>query len=80
MDVKIGDTVEVVDILFDRVRDLCSSSGIRAGQTLRCDRRTPFHLLLQREDGGTVKIDRFYACFVGVRPVAAGRRASPFRS
>ncbi len=74
-DVKAGERVEVVDIVFETIRELCPTLGIHLGDVLHCQRRTARDMLLLRGDGGQVTVDRFYASFVEIRTVDQSRLA-----
>lgn len=73
-DVRVGELVEVGDIVFESLRDLCPTLGVIRGATLRCLGRTPADVVLRRDDGQRIAVDRFYACFIGVRSAAASTR------
>ncbi len=74
-EVKTGERVEVVDIVFDTIRELCPTLGIHLGDVFRCRERTSHAVLLMRGDGAQVEVDRFYASFVQVRTVDQTRLA-----
>jgi hypothetical protein len=75
VDASNGEDVEVVEILFDSIRERCVAGGVSPGMAYRCVGLTPTHVLLRGTDGHDVKVDRFYACFVGVVP--ADQRGRP---
>jgi len=68
-EVTVGERIEVVDIVFETIRELCPLLGINPGDTLRCEERTPREVLLRRGDGRRVAVDRFYAAFVRIREI-----------
>jgi hypothetical protein len=69
-DVTDGELVQVAGGLFDVVRRICPTVGIHPGDTVTCQGRTLRQVLLRRTDGRDVSIDRFYASFIEVVPVA----------
>lgn len=72
-EVKTGERVEVVEIVFDTIRELCPT--LRVGDVFRCKERTSRAVMLSRGDGAQVVVDRFYASFVQVRSVDQTRLA-----
>lgn len=74
-----GETLEVSCILFDGVRAVCESAGIRRGDRVRCRDATPSRLYLETESGRVTQLDRRWAQFVeateaaraGLRPMVA---------
>lgn len=69
IDIHVGERVAVGAVLFDIVRDHCSSVGIRPGVVMRCECCTTRSVLLQRDDGMRIELDRVYAAFVEVQPL-----------
>lgn len=74
-EVKAGERIEVVEIVFDTIRELCPTLGIHLGDVFRCRERTSRAVMLMRGDGAQVVVDRFYASFVQVRSVDQTRLA-----
>ncbi len=66
IDITVGERVAVGAVLFDTVRDHCSAIGIQPGVVMRCECCTSRSVLLQREDGMRIEVDRVYAAFVEV--------------
>jgi hypothetical protein len=76
-EVTAGERVEVVDIVFETIRELCPLLGINPGDVLRCEERTTREVLLRRGDGSHVAVDRFYASFVRIRAAEQSKFAAP---
>ena len=66
IDITVGERVAVGAVLFEIVRTHCSSVGIQPGVVMRCQCCTSRSVLLQREDGMQIEIDRVFAAFVEV--------------
>lgn len=66
IDIHVGERVAVGAVLFDIVRDHCSSVGIQPGVVMRCECCTSRSVLLRRDDGMRIELDRVYAAFVEV--------------
>ena len=66
IDITVGERVAVGAVLFDVVRHHCSALGIQPGVVMRCECCTSRSVLLRREDGVRVEVDRVYAAFVEV--------------
>lgn len=69
-----GETVEVGDILFDGVRALCETAGIRPGIRVRCRDASPTQLLLETEAGRVANLERRWAEFIEATDLLADRR------
>ena len=69
IDIALGERVTVGAVLFEIVRNHCSSVGIQPGVVMRCQCCTSRSVLLQREDGMQIEIDRVFAAFVEVHPL-----------
>jgi hypothetical protein len=69
IDITVGERVAVGAVLFEIVRNHCSSVGIQPGVIMRCQCCTSRSVLLQREDGMQIEIDRVFAAFVEVHPL-----------
>ncbi|WP_309673328.1 hypothetical protein [Gemmatimonas sp.] len=69
IDIHVGERVAVGAVLFDIVRDHCLSVGIHPGVVMRCERCTSRSVMLQRDDGMRIELDRVYAAFVEVQPL-----------
>jgi len=69
IDITVGERVTVGAVLFEIVRNHCSSVGIQPGVIMRCQCCTSRSVLLQREDGMQIEIDRVFAAFVEVHPL-----------
>lgn len=67
IDITVGERVAVGAVLFDIVRNHCSSVGIQPGVVMRCECCTSRSVLLRREDGIQIELDRVYAAFVEVK-------------
>lgn len=67
IDIRVGERVAVGAVLFDVVRDHCLSVGIQTGVVMRCECCTSRSVLLQRDDGMHIELDRVYAAFVEVQ-------------
>ena len=76
-EVTAGERFEVVDIVFETIRELCPLLGINPGDVLRCEDRTSREVLLRRGDGRHVAVDRFYAAFVRIRTADPSRSSTP---
>ena len=59
-----GETLQVGDILFDGVRALCETAGIRPGVRVRCRESSPTLLQLETEAGRVTNLERRWAAFV----------------
>lgn len=71
-DASLDEKVRIRDIYFDVVRQRCSNSGLRVGDTVRVARQTTHELVLTMDGRTPVTLDRFFACFVEiVAPAAA---------
>lgn len=66
VDVTVGERVAVGAVLFDIVRHHCSAIGIQPGVVMRCECCTPRSVLLRRDDGVRIELDRVFAAFVEV--------------
>ncbi len=66
IDIHVGERVAVGAVLFDIVRDHCSSVGIQPGVVMRCECCTSRSVRLRRDDGMRIELDRVYAAFVEV--------------
>ncbi len=66
IDIHVGERVAVGAVLFEIVRDHCSSVGIQPGVVMRCECCTSRSVLLRRDDGMRIELDRLYAAFVEV--------------
>lgn len=66
IDIHVGERVAVGAVLFDIVRDHCSSVGIQPGVVMRCECCTSRSVLLRRDDGMRIELDRVFAAFVEV--------------
>jgi hypothetical protein len=71
-DASEGELVEILDIVFESLRDVYPTLGIAPGQTLRCEGSTPWRIVLRRQDGRRVEVDPFYAWFIGIRHAERG--------
>ena len=71
-DVVSGENVEVLEIIFDTARLRCHDIGVRRGDVLSCEERTPLDIALRRKDGTRVLIDPFLARFVAIRSHGRG--------
>lgn len=69
IDIHVGERVAVGAVLFDVVRDHCSSVGIQPGVVMRCECSTNRSVWLRRDDGMQIELDRVYAAFVEVEPM-----------
>jgi hypothetical protein len=69
IDITVGERVAVGEVLFDIVRDHCSSVGIQPGVVMRCECCTSRSVLLRRDDGMRIELDRVFAAFVEVHPL-----------
>lgn len=69
IDITVGERVTVGAVLFEIVRNHCSSVGIRPGVVMLCECCTSRSVLLRRDDGIRVEIDRVFAAFVEVQPL-----------
>jgi hypothetical protein len=69
IDIHVGERVAVGAVLFEVVRDHCSSIGIRPGVVMLCECCTGRSVLLRRDDGIRVELDRVFAAFVEVQPL-----------
>ncbi|WP_411280423.1 hypothetical protein [Gemmatimonas sp.] len=67
IDIQVGERVAVEVVLFEIVRDYCSSVGIRPGMVMRRECCTNRSVLLRRDDGLQIELDRVYAAFVEVK-------------
>jgi hypothetical protein len=67
-DASEGELVEILDIVFESLRDVYPKLGIAPGETLRCEGCTPWRIVLRRQDGHRIEVDPFYAWFIGIRP------------
>lgn len=69
-----GETVRVRGILFERLRQKCAALGLEEGQLVTCRVAGDVWLILDVDVGGEshpVLLERDWARFVGVEPVAA---------
>jgi hypothetical protein len=66
-DVVPGDCVAVTGLAFDSLRFLYPGRGFAPGDQLRCIGLTGHSVFFESALGGTVSLDRFYACFITVR-------------
>jgi hypothetical protein len=66
IDIHVGERVAVGAVLFEIVRDHCSSVGIQPGVVMRCECCTSRSVMLRRDDGMRIELDRVYAAFVEV--------------
>ena len=71
-----GETLEVGDILFDGVRALCETAGIRPGIRVRCCDASPSQLLLETEAGRVTSVERRWAAFVEATELLGGARGT----
>ena len=71
-DIARGETLEVGDILFDGVRALCETAGIRPGIRVRCCDASPSQLLLETEAGRVTSVERRWAAFVEATELLGG--------
>ena len=75
-----GGRYRVTEIVYSLVRDRCEELGIRRGDELRCLEMQRWTLQLELTDGRGVLLERDYAWFIQVEPVAqstaAGEEAS----
>ena len=69
IDITVGERVAVGAVLFEIVRNHYSSVGIQPGVVMRCECCTSRSVLLQREDGMQIELDRVFAAFVEVHPL-----------
>jgi hypothetical protein len=69
IDVTAGERVAVGAVLFEVVRNHCSAIGIQPGIVMDCEICTSRSVLLRRDDGVRVELDRVYAAFVEVQNV-----------
>ena len=69
-----GETLEVGDILFDGVRALCETAGIRPGVRVRCCDASPSQLLLETEAGRVTSVERRWAAFIEATELLGGSR------
>lgn len=69
-----GEVVEVGDILFDGVRALCETVGIRRGTRVRCRDASPTQIVLETEAGRLANLERRWAEFVEATDTLADRR------
>ncbi len=88
-DVPAGRTVEIVNILFDSLRQKYREAGVQAGTRARFEKRTDDGIRLRLPDGSRARIAADQARFIEVRvlpdrpplgtvPVVGGTvRASP---
>ena len=71
-DVVRGEQVEVVEIVFDTVRQICPTLGLHPADILTCEGGTPRDLVLRTGNGKQIVVDRFYASFVAIHLIARG--------
>lgn len=69
IDITVGERVAVGEVLFEIVRSHCSSIGIEPGVVMRCECCTSRSLLLRRDDGIRIELDRVFAAFIEVQPL-----------
>jgi hypothetical protein len=80
-DVRPGDVVEIVEILFEMVRNHCWELGIVEGDVYECVHLDREEIVLARPRGGQVAVERHCARFVVTDPRSARERsASPTAS
>jgi hypothetical protein len=65
-DVASGDQFEVLEIVFDTVRQMCPTLGLHPADILTCEGKTPRDLVLRTGNGKRIVVDRFYASFVAI--------------
>jgi hypothetical protein len=65
-DVASGERFEVVEIVFDTVRQMCPTIGLHPADVLTCEGKTLRDLILRTGNGRRIVIDRFYASFVAI--------------
>lgn len=65
-DAAPGDCVAVTHLVFDNLRFLYPTRGFAPGDELRCIGFSANCMRFETVLGGTVSIDRFYACFLRV--------------
>lgn len=72
--------VRIERIVFDFVRSRCAESQLHDGTVVTCLAATRSQLLLHREDGRSIVLDRFLARFIQVDdalpPARAARRVA----
>jgi hypothetical protein len=78
-DVRPGDVVEIVEILFEMVRNHCWELGIVEGDVYECVHLDREEIVLARPRGGQVAVERHCARFIVTddRTTSKERSASP---
>lgn len=69
-DVANGEQFEVVEIVFDMVRQICPTLGLHPTDVLTCEGKTRRDLVLRTDNGKRIVVDRFYASFVAIHLIA----------
>ena len=72
-----GERVQVVEIVFDTVRLMCPTLGLRPGDILDCETRMPYDIVLRSTNGRRVVVDRFYASFIAIQILGRTESADP---
>lgn len=71
-----GEALEIRCILFDSVRGVCETLGIRAGDRVRVEAATPARIGLTRPDGTGALLDARWAEFIQVASDPSAIRAA----
>ena len=73
-----GEHVEIGAMIFDVIRQPCSTLGLTASMTVACERRTVRALVLRRPDGSRIDLDLAYVAFVESADQQRGRAESAY--
>ena len=61
-----GEQVELGTVVFEVIRRVCDTIGVHSGDVLYCERRTPQAVVLRRDNGQCIEVDRVYAAFIEI--------------
>jgi hypothetical protein len=76
-DVANGEQFEVLEIVFDTVRQMCPTLGLHPADILTCEEKTSRDLVLRTGNGKRIVVDRFYASFVAIHLIARDVQQNP---
>ena len=75
--VKRDEDLEIGHIAFDATRERCLALGLEFGAVVRCVASRDWDIVLRTAANNEVVIDRSYAVFIEVLPVAQPRSLAP---